>query len=613
MDGLEQELETLQAEKGPLEKQIEDISTTLAEKTAVQDGLKEHEREMNHRIRSRRKDDRAIRERLQETRERLENEGLEAKREVDRLSQRVKDAHHRLHQILEPQDTEALRRIDRAKEEIQGREKRAHFNRQRKQQLDYDAKQHREILSDLEAQAKNNLLAYGPGMPGLIRAIQRETRWHRPPIGPFGLYMTVRDGKWMEILETLVGQATGDFLVEDHHDQTLLVSLIRQQQGVFRSKVIISGKDLFDYSKGEPDPRFLTILRALEFTDEHVKRQLINAFRIEASILIDSRSEADRVMRSGPGGNPPKNVRRCVTRQGFEVGGGSKGRSTIALSLYRGAPRLRESQGGEGERRMELKRDEIRKAINTALIEAREAVEAAREQDSLAMEARAELAQLEQAQRRTEQEKVEGLHQLRSLEGELEGAKEALREGSRQSLEQKIQILEQEQEKIQNEMKMIKDQFSSVAEQRVNLEEGMARLQKEVHQVQAELRTLIQRRSDIQNELRSLLGQMEELKEGKARFEAHLGTERSKVEEKEEKERFLRQEQMVGPFHYFKHRSCLGRKGRLRGQWAFLLSLNSLFPPNSVLLIWPMNFAHGFLSLRILLLLIERSKRWNDG
>ncbi|RKP12786.1 P-loop containing nucleoside triphosphate hydrolase protein, partial [Piptocephalis cylindrospora] len=543
LDNMEQEMETMRAEDEPSDQRLEAMDRTFDERKAMLEKLKQHEREMNHRIRTLRRDDEAVKDRLKETRERLDNEGLEAKREVDRLTQEVKEADHRLRQILELKATEAQRRVERIKEEVRGREGRAQGHRQRQQQLLADAELNRRIMADLEAQTKNTLLAYGPGMPGLMQAIQRETRWHRPPIGPFGLHMRVRESKWMEVLESLVGQATGDFLVEDHHDQALLISLIRQQGGVNRSKVIVSGRDLFDYSQGEPDRRFLTTLRALEFTDEHVKRQFINAFRIETCILIDSRQEADRVMRSGPGGNPPKNVRRCVTLQGYEVGGGAKGRSTMALSLYHGAPRLRESQKAGGERRIGTRREETRRAIDLATTEAREAENAAYEQDSLAKEARADQVHLEQDQERAEEARDEGQRQHRELESRLEGAKEALKEGARQTLEQKIQVLEQEQEKVRKEMSMIKGQFSSVADQRVDLEDGMARLNKEIHQIREERRARAQRWTQIRNQISKSLSEIDKMNEGKIRYETQLATERARVGNAEEKERALRLEQ----------------------------------------------------------------------
>jgi structural maintenance of chromosomes protein 6 len=79
---------------------------------------------------------------------------------------------------------------------------------------------------------------------------------------------------------------------------------------------------LFDYRGGEPDPEFDTVLRILEISDEFVKRQLINQNRIESTILIENRAQADEVMYR----RPPK-VTACFAINperrgcGYRVGG----------------------------------------------------------------------------------------------------------------------------------------------------------------------------------------------------------------------------------------------------------------------------------------------------
>ena len=64
--------------------------------------------------------------------------------------------------------------------------------------------------------------------------------------------------------------------------------------------VVTSERDLFDYRSGEPDPQFDTVLRILDISDEFVKRQLITQNRIEGTILIDNRAQADDVMYARP-------------------------------------------------------------------------------------------------------------------------------------------------------------------------------------------------------------------------------------------------------------------------------------------------------------------------
>lgn len=77
--------------------------------------------------------------------------------------------------------------------------------------------------------------------------------------------------------------------------------------------IIVAGLDLFDYSRGEPDERYLTILRAVEISHEYVKRVLVNQARIERTMLFRERAEADAVLQAQPGGGV------AVTQDGFVV------------------------------------------------------------------------------------------------------------------------------------------------------------------------------------------------------------------------------------------------------------------------------------------------------
>ncbi|KAK9765232.1 Structural maintenance of chromosomes protein 6 [Basidiobolus ranarum] len=101
-------------------------------------------------------------------------------------------------------------------------------------------------------------------------------------------------------------------------------------------KFFVSKNDNFDYSAGEPDQRFLTALRVLEFSHEFVKRQMIVHANIEQTILVEKRTEANQIMGSGF----PRNVNSCFTIDGFKVGHRGGGYATQAMNQYRGPPRF---------------------------------------------------------------------------------------------------------------------------------------------------------------------------------------------------------------------------------------------------------------------------------
>ncbi|KAI8049825.1 P-loop containing nucleoside triphosphate hydrolase protein [Syncephalis plumigaleata] len=130
------------------------------------------------------------------------------------------------------------------------------------------------------------------------------------------------ESKWADTLESLLGNALGDFIVTNHADKERLMHILRAHQ---------CGR-----SRGEPDPQYLTVLRALQINHPRVTRQLVIQNRIEQILLIEERIDAERVVSNGF----PTNVLACYTREGFSVGTRSGGSATIAMAQYRGPPRL---------------------------------------------------------------------------------------------------------------------------------------------------------------------------------------------------------------------------------------------------------------------------------
>lgn len=104
------------------------------------------------------------------------------------------------------------------------------------------------------------------------------------------------------------------------------------------SPVFTTKKILFDYR--EPDNRFLTINRALEFDHEWVRRLLIDKASIEQTILVEQRQQADRITSSGRNGGMPENVSRCLTLDLMQVGDRFGGAASIMMQRYKGPPRL---------------------------------------------------------------------------------------------------------------------------------------------------------------------------------------------------------------------------------------------------------------------------------
>lgn len=199
----------------------------------------------------------------------------------------------------------------------------------------------KELIDKLQAQRGNSMKAYGPKMPEVLDAIRRETRWEkRRPVGPFGSTLTLLKPQFGDTLESVLKTSLNAFVVETFRDKGLLFSILERFSMKF-IPIFVSDYDLFDYSSGEPDEEFETVLRVIKFNDEWVKRQLITANKIEKILLMEDRARADEIMS-----RKPRNIDLCFTSGGYKVGG-KAGMKTESVDAYRGVPRFQKDADGE--------------------------------------------------------------------------------------------------------------------------------------------------------------------------------------------------------------------------------------------------------------------------
>lgn len=189
------------------------------------------------------------------------------------------------------------------------------------------------FIERCKAAASNRVTAFGgPEVPRILAAIARETRWHDKPVGPLGMHIRLRDRRWTSVIESVLSDPLNAFIVTNHHDRSLLAHILRQHHGA--NQIITAARDLFDYSRGEPDSSVLTILRVLE-TDEHIVRVLIDGHRIEKSALVSERVQGDELMR-----RRLPNVQQCYSADLFKITGGATSSVTQTVTRYTGVPRL---------------------------------------------------------------------------------------------------------------------------------------------------------------------------------------------------------------------------------------------------------------------------------
>jgi chromosome segregation ATPase len=165
----------------------------------------------------------------------------------------------------------------------------------------------RKRLADLNANRSDVMAGYDANIPRLMKMIRDDSGFREKPVGPMGLHIKLLNPIWSNIIETTIGRQLTGFVVTSKVDQMRLSGMLRQLKLDY-CPIIIGNNHSIDTTGHEPDPQYETIMRVLEFDSDLVRRQLIINQGIEQSILVKSRTEASRIMFSGP---KPKNVRQC--------------------------------------------------------------------------------------------------------------------------------------------------------------------------------------------------------------------------------------------------------------------------------------------------------------
>ncbi|KAJ2089482.1 Structural maintenance of chromosomes protein 6 [Coemansia sp. RSA 986] len=459
------QLEPLQAEKDLPQSQAAVIKEALRT-------YKQTESEMNTEARSTRERMEALKKQIETERARLEDTGQEGAEKIEAAigilkenieGENAKIEEHRMRQ----REYEA--RVNELRETKSAKDREVH-------RLQTEENKARSNLENLKSQTSNRLSAFGNGVPEALTIIEK-TRWHSArPVGPLGMYVKLRKKEWSDIIETTLDKSLNAFLVTSHADRTTLDSIFRRCN--CQSRIVVCSQELFDYSGGEPDAQFLTILRALDFNNELVKRQLITLNRIEQIILAEHRAKGDEIMSSNNGGFP-RNVIACLTLDRYNVGARSGGLASQAIQMGRPSSRLGEDikQAIAREAHSLEEKARERKEAELALQKASREIEGLQKNHQKASEeirkckrciSKAE-ADIQEAKERLNSNRpirIAALQtELETLSGQMESIASQFRDHHSQQ-----RLKEQELESVENSIALIDDKIMAVREKAETLQ-----------------------------------------------------------------------------------------------------------------------------------------------
>ena len=204
--------------------------------------------------------------------------------------------------------------------------------------------QSRGKIQQMLNQQQNRIRAFGENMPDLVRRIDelhKQRRWEGfKPIGPIGLHVKLNNHgqNYEQLIDSLLGATLDGMIVETTRDQDMLQQLARQCK-IRNLNVFKVNRSRLDYSNGEPSRQFLTTLRAIEVDEPIALSTLIINHRIEQQVIVETRSEGDRITDPKNGGFP-QNVSNVFSKDGFSVGSRGGGLASRPIFMRRGTPRL---------------------------------------------------------------------------------------------------------------------------------------------------------------------------------------------------------------------------------------------------------------------------------
>jgi hypothetical protein len=228
-----------------------------------------------------------------------------------------------------PKKEEAVEHALRAREAADDRIQQTQYQLQDlDEKIGYDAN----TLRNLESRRTNELAAFGHGIENVLKDIDR-ARWAgAKPVGPLGRYVKLNDFAYKGLMEANLGSILCSFAVQDSRDRGQLQGILQnalryvnfetsadcrngykpgflgQGQRSMVPAIYVSSNDIFDYSSGDNSTYGETLLSKLtvsvpgirsltgQFSDEYVKRVLINQAQIEKNFVAPTQEAASAMI-----------------------------------------------------------------------------------------------------------------------------------------------------------------------------------------------------------------------------------------------------------------------------------------------------------------------------
>ncbi|KAJ3416308.1 Structural maintenance of chromosomes protein 6 [Chytridiales sp. JEL 0842] len=346
-------------------------------------------------------------------------------------------------------------------------------------------------LRSIQAAKDDRLRAFPQNLQRVVHIIEQlnqKNSWRgNKPIGPCGALMTINKPEFAKVIQSIMNKDLNSFICFNHEDAKVLRNLLRQNS--CDAAVIVTDNRVFDYSEGESDPHYLTVLRALDFANPVVMRQMILNYRIEALVLVNTRHEGDAIAVRGFNNR----IRGVFSRDLLKFGGQRGGLQTNVMNYRREWPVMQ---------------------MTNRQSQVDEFVQRVRDNKALLQEAEYDLAGLKEKRRRLEDQlrKIKTENQkLINTEKSLQFQIQRLEEELQEEEPANIAALEADKRDLDEQMLVLREQLANLRANKEERNVTFKELQTEKDAIKNELNVLKTRMEQAETTTRKLSQAMEAL------------------------------------------------------------------------------------------------------
>ncbi|KAG1884988.1 P-loop containing nucleoside triphosphate hydrolase protein [Suillus subluteus] len=366
------------------------------------------------------------------------------------------------------------------------------------------------MISQCKEKGQNALAPYGRDIKGVLDQVAK-MRWHGDvPVGPLGIHVKLKDMAWADLMRIQLGGLMSAFAITDARDRPQLKRLLDQTKNS-HVNIIISERDMFDFSAGEPPNHIPTVLRVLEITDPYVLRLLINQANIERTVVAPKRLDADNILKRMNGGGVAWAADYMRVHRYAEGGGQS-------IKLHRLLP--------NDPRNMMFTSSDSASVLSTWQENLRNA-------EGECKAAQEEAAQLRQQFQTLGREINRMNEQERSLFEAHRAAKQelaSLQEEAKEEMPADIMGLQSAKDEAEAEKTSIMQQFEDAVSRRMAIDQEQSTLLVELNKVKAQIHNFEEARQEIQKKIEDAAASRLEAQNNKNHYTKKLEDEKKKVE-----------------------------------------------------------------------------------